>query len=113
MLNMFFKAPAKIVLTFVVSMGLFLGAFIWFPNGLIAAQDWSNNISDFVRDWPPDDESTILWRTFTDSNAILAVFMTILSRSIVEMVFQLFGFFFGGMGARNAPMPPRDKPMEI
>ena len=91
MLNFFFKAPVKILATFAVSMGLFLGAFIWFPTALTTAQDWSNIVSDTVRDWPPDDKSTVLWRTFTDSNAILAVFVTILSRSIVEMAGQAGG----------------------
>jgi hypothetical protein len=85
MLGLIVKAPVKIVATFVVSLGLLLGAFIYLPDALTTAQDWSNNVSDAVRDLPPDNKSTVLWRTFTDSNAILAVFVTILSRSIVEL----------------------------
>ena len=58
MLSLLVKAPVKILATFVVSMGLFLAAFIFFPTALTTAQDWSNNISDAVRNWPPDDKST-------------------------------------------------------
>jgi hypothetical protein len=88
MLGLIVRAPIKIVATFFVSLGLLLGAFVYTPDALTTVQDWSNNVSDAVRDLPPDDKSTVLWRTFTDSNAILAVFMTILSRSLVELVGQ-------------------------
>ena len=98
MFSMMVKAPIKIVATFVVSLGLFLGAFIFFPTALTTVQDWANNVSDAIRNWPPDDKSTVLWRTFTDSNAILAVFVTILSRSIVELSGQIGGAVMKAFG---------------
>lgn len=104
MLSWMIKAPSKILATFVVSILVFLVVFAFFPNVLIALQDFSEYIDGYTRNPPIDDQGKALFRVFVNENTLLAVMGTVFARSVVEIVSMA-----GGEGWRLMRRNPRRK----
>ncbi len=95
MLGLLLKAPIKIIMTAVVSILLFVLMFAFTPDLFVRLQDGAEWIDNQIRNPPLDEQGTVLFRQFVNENSILAIFGTLVARSIVEGAAQIGGMIFG------------------
>ena len=91
-LSLLGKASAKLVATFFMVIGLMILAFAFFPGGITWLQDLVEMLNEDLRN-PPllNEQATVLYRTLVNENTIFGIIMTLLARSIVELIALIGG----------------------
>ncbi|MEM9421459.1 MAG: hypothetical protein AAF986_02975 [Pseudomonadota bacterium] len=95
-MGIIFRATSKLVMTFVVTIALFILSFMYFPQGVTALQDAAQFLEAAM--WEPPfltERATVLFRTFINDSTLLGVITTAVARVLIEAVSYLFGGMVG------------------
>lgn len=89
--GVFSKASAKLAATFVMVIILMLSGFAFFPSAVNSLSDFTNYLEGFLRNPPLNEQATVLFRTLVNEQTIFGIIITMISRSIVELIAWFFG----------------------
>jgi hypothetical protein len=88
------RSGTKFLITVVLAIVLFVGAFVVWPDFILGLQDTSAWIIDQIgRPGFLEKRELALYRQFVTENTILGILVTAIARAIVEVIAYLVGLF--------------------